>query len=99
MLVKDRLLNLTSEEIGFVYKKLEDKQKTGSKITENYIVTLLYNAHEEYIIAQLNEKYEKTSSREEKKAKNQFQDYEQREYSDDQMKEFELRKLGVKKKK
>jgi cytidylate kinase len=64
-----------------------------------YIVTLLYNAHEEYIIAQLNEKYEKTSSREEKKAKNQFQDYEQREYSDDQMKEFELRKLGVKKKK
>lgn len=99
VLVKDRLLNLTSEEIGFVYKKLEDKQKTGSKITENYIVTLLYNAHEEYIIAQLNEKYEKTSSREEKKAKNQFQDYEQREYSDDQMKEFELRKLGVKKKK
>ena len=99
VLVKDRLLNLTSEEIGFVYKKLEDKQKTGSKITENYIVTLLYNAHEEYIIAQLNEKYEKTSSREEKKTKNQFQDYEQREYSDDQMKEFELRKLGVKKKK
>ncbi len=99
VLVKDRLLNLTSEEIGFVYKKLEDKQKTGSKITENYIVTLLYNAHEEYIIAQLNEKYEKNTSREEKKAKNQFQDYEQREYSDDQMKEFELRKLGVKKKK
>ncbi len=98
VLVKDRLLNLTSEEIGFVYKKLEDKQKTGSKITENYIVTLLYNAHEEYIIAQLNEKYEK-NSREEKKPKNQFQDYEQREYSDDQMKEFELRKLGVKKKK
>ena len=99
VLVKDRLLNLTSEEIGFVYKKLEDKQKTGSKITENYIVTLLYNAHEEYIIAQLNEKYEKNTSREEKKTKNQFQDYEQREYSDDQMKEFELRKLGVKKKK
>ena len=99
VLVKDRLLNLTSEEIGFVYKKLEDKQTTGSKITENYIVTLLYNAHEEYIIAQLNEKYEKNTSREEKKAKNQFQDYEQREYSDDQMKEFELRKLGVKKKK
>ena len=52
-----------------------------------------------WIIAQLNEKYEKNTSREEKKTKNQFQDYEQREYSDDQMKEFELRKLGVKKKK
>ena len=91
ILVRDRLLNLTSEEIAYVYKKIEEKQKTGSKINENYIVTLLYNVHEEYIIAQLEEKNSA-------KPKNQFHDYEQRKYTDEEYRNFEAKKLGIKKK-
>lgn len=97
IIVTERLLNLTPEEIGFVFKKIEDKQKTGSKINENYIVTLLFNAHEEYAVAKLAEKNRPEASVSGRKAKNQFHDYEQRKYTDEEYKDFEAKKLGIKK--
>ena len=88
VVVKDRMLALTSEEIGFVYRQIKRK-KQGQGINKNYIITLLYNAHEDYLISKL---VPEGSD----KPKNKAKDFPQRKYTDEEFSDMEKRKLGVK---
>lgn len=91
-----RIQDLTPEEIAFMISKMEEKIKTGKTLTSNYIKTMLYNAHDEYVMAGF-EKAITESSTQSKFSRPQKFDYEQRKYTEQEMKDLEMRKLGIKK--
>ncbi len=93
--VKDRIWNLLPEDIGYAYRTLEEKKSHG-KINNRYIDTILYNAHENYVIDSLSTKANADSTQTYSKPKSQAMDYEQRTYSEEMIREIEKKKLGIK---
>ena len=82
--VINRVQVLKPEEIAFLISKMDDRIKSGKTLTSNYIKSMLFNAHDEYVMAG----YEKT-------LKTSRFDYEQRKYTDEDYKMFEAKKLGI----
>ena len=89
-----RVQDLKPEEIAFMVSKMEERIKSGKTLSGTYIRTMLYNAHDEYVMAG----YEKSITQKESAGKfskpvGKRADYEQREYSDEDYKELERKKL------
>lgn len=83
--VADRMAGLKPEEIGYMFVKIREKAGQGKRLTKNYIMTMLYNAHDEYVVSSYGTLQKGRVGEE----------YMQRSYSDDDIKAIERKKLGL----